>query len=211
VVQTNAEALEDRDRRHLLLTGLWLSLLSILWGVGSGAWAITSALGSHSLAVLGLGLNLAADVSGSIFVGWRLWSEFHGAHEPERAERVASLVVGCALGILGVFLVAEAVVHLASRYHSNPSNGSLAAAAASLAVLAPLGLSKRRVGRLLSSAALCGDGSLSLLGAAVASFALLSLILDSALGWWWADAVAALIVACCAAIESTRTLRGVVL
>lgn len=37
-------------------------------GVCSGVWAITSSLGSHSLSVLGLGLNLAADVSGSVFL-----------------------------------------------------------------------------------------------------------------------------------------------
>jgi len=204
-------AWHGRDRRFLLRAGWWLSVLSIVWGAGSGTWAITAALGSHSLGVLGLGLNLATDVTGSVFVGWRLFDELHGTREPQNAERIASMVVGGALGVLGAFLAVEAVVHLATGYRAGSSDGSLAVAATSMVVLAPLGLSKRRVGGLLSSPALRGDGSLSLLGGSVAALALLGLILDSTLGWWWSDALAALFVAGFAGVESTRTWRGGVL
>jgi divalent metal cation (Fe/Co/Zn/Cd) transporter len=196
------------DRNALLRAGLWLSVASIVWGIGSGAWAIVTSLGSHSLSVLGLGLNLAADVSGSVFVGWRLWGELRGVHESERPERVASLVVGGALAVLALFLAVEAVAHLASGYRPHPSAAALAAAGASLVVLVPLGLAKRRVGRQLASAALEGDGSISLLGASVAALAFVGSIFDLALGWWWADAVAALVVAVAAAVESIRALRA---
>ena len=199
----------DRAQRNALLrTGLWLSAASIVWGIGSGAWAIVASLSSHSLSVLGLGLNLAADVSGSVFVGWRLWGELRGVHESERPERIASVVVGCALAVLALFLAGEAAAHLASGSRPHPSTGSLAAAGASLVVLTPLGIAKRRVGGHLASAALEGDGSISLLGASVAALAFVGSIFDLSLGWWWADAVAALVIAAAAAFESIRALRA---
>jgi divalent metal cation (Fe/Co/Zn/Cd) transporter len=187
---------------------LRLSIVSIVWGVGSGVWAITASLGSHSLSVLGLGLNLAADVTGSVFVAWRLRGELHGRHEGERAERVASFAVASALFLLALFLAVEALIHLHSHDLPRPGIATLAAAGASLVVLTPLGLAKRRVGAALPSPALRGDGSLSLIGATVAGLAFLGLLTDRVLGWWWADAVAALIVAAIATFESSRTLRS---
>jgi divalent metal cation (Fe/Co/Zn/Cd) transporter len=169
---------------------------------------MTTAMGTHSLAVLGLGLNMAADVSGSLFVAWRLWDELRATQEPERAERVASVAVGFALITLGVFLATEAVAHLLSDYRPHPSAASLAVAVASVVVLTPLGLGARRVGSLLASSALYGGGSLSLFGAAIAGLALVGLVLDAALSWWWADALAALSVAAGAFTEAGRILRG---
>ena len=205
------ESEPEASRRGLLREGLGLSVFSIVWGLASGAWAVVSALGAHSLGVLGLGLNLAADVSGSVFVSWRLWSELHGTHEPERAERIASLVVGAVLAAVALFLAVEALLHLAHHDLPHPSGSSLAAAATSVLVLIPLGIWKRRVGVSLRSAALRGDGSLSLLGGTVAALSFAGLVLDQTLGWWWADAVAALVVAGTAVAESVRTLRGEVL
>lgn len=77
-----------------------------------------------------------------------------------------------------------------------------------MVVLTPLGIAKRRVGTALPSPALRGDASLSLIGATVAGFAFLGLLMDRIAGWRWADAVAALIVAAVALIESARTFRS---
>jgi hypothetical protein len=195
-------------REALLHVGLRLAVISIVWGVGSGVWAIVASLGSHSLSVLGLGLNLAADVSGSAFVAWRLRGEIHGLHEGDHAERVASLAVAFALLVLGAFLAVQAALHLHGHSRPQPATTALAAAGASLVVLTPLGLAKRRVGAALPSTALRGDGSLSLIGATIAGFAFFGLLLDRIAGWWWGDAVAALIVATCAFVESARTLRS---
>jgi divalent metal cation (Fe/Co/Zn/Cd) transporter len=153
-------------------------------------------------------LNLAADVTGSVFVAWRLRGEIHGLHEGDHAERIASLVVATALVVLGIFLAVEAVIRLHGHSRPQPAIATLAAAGASLIVLTPLGLAKRHVGRDLLSPALRGDGSLSLIGATVAGFAFLGLLLDRIAGWWWADDVAALIVATVAFVESGRTFRG---
>ncbi len=120
-------------------------------------------------------------------------------------------MVGCALVVLAVFLTVESATHLWSKSRPHPTAVSLAAAVASLVVLIPLGLRKRSVGARLGSAALVGDGSLSLLGAAIAALAFVGLLLDWAVGWWWADGVAALVVAAVAAGEGSRTLRGRVL
>jgi divalent metal cation (Fe/Co/Zn/Cd) transporter len=143
---------------------------------------------------------MAADVSGSLFVAWRLWDELPATQEPERAERVASVVVGCAQITLAVFLAIEAVAHLLSDYRPHPSAASLGVAVASVVVLTPRSL--------LASPALYGGGSLSLFGAAIACLALVGLVLDAALSGWWADVLAALSVAAGALTEAGRTLRG---
>jgi divalent metal cation (Fe/Co/Zn/Cd) transporter len=49
--------------------------------------------------------------------------------------------------------------------------------------------------RWLESAALRGDGVLSLAGAVLAAVTLASLAVNAAAGWWWSDAIAALLIA----------------
>ena len=82
---------------------------------------------------------------------------------------------------------------------------TLGAAAVSLAVLAPLARAKRRLGERMDSRALCGDGTLSAIGAATSALALAALMLNDTLRWWWADRTAALIVALIAAAEAWHT------
>jgi divalent metal cation (Fe/Co/Zn/Cd) transporter len=68
-------------------------------------------------------------------------------------------------------------------------------ATVSLLVLPWLGRQKLRVATALPSAALRGDGVLTLAAAALAAITLFALFVSSEVGWWWADPVAALIIA----------------
>lgn len=196
----------DRDvlvRDGLVRKGLLLEVLSVAWGTGAGAWAILAALGADSLGVLALGLNVLADVVGSLGVAWRLWIELRGTSGHEAAERRASVVVQASLAVLAVFLAVEAARRFAAGGTSHASSSGLAATAASIVVLSVLGVAKRRTGRALESHSLSGDGALSAIGAVIAVIALASLLLDK-IGWWWADPGAALAVAALAAAELVR-------
>ena len=59
--------------------------MSVAFGIVSGAVSVGSGLADHSLGVLGEGLAVLADVTGSIVLIWRFRVE---RHEPDRAARI---------------------------------------------------------------------------------------------------------------------------
>jgi divalent metal cation (Fe/Co/Zn/Cd) transporter len=192
---------------ELLVRGGRLSAVSVVWGVVSASVAVTVGLLNGSLGVLGVGLNVIGDVAGSMVLYWRFRVEIRDPTVGESGEKMAAIVVAGALMLVAFVLTAEAVVALAK--HTEPTSSSLAllVAAANVIVLPALGLAKRRTGGALGSAALRGDGSLSMIGGGLGVIAIIGLVLNSTLGWWWADRVAALIVATVAISESIRLLR----
>jgi divalent metal cation (Fe/Co/Zn/Cd) transporter len=175
----------------------------------SGAASVTVGLRDGSLGVVGLGLNVLADVIGSAALLWRFRAELHHAARGPQSEAHASLVIAVALTVVSLALTVSAIYALAVGSHPGHTLlGILIAGLASL-VLAPLAYSKRRVAARLNSAALRGDSTLSAIGAAIGVLAIVGLLLDRALGWWWADRVAALIVGVVAAAEAARTRAGI--
>jgi divalent metal cation (Fe/Co/Zn/Cd) transporter len=118
--------------------------------------------------------------------------------QPERAarvERTAERVIGIALIVLAVYLVAGAVRALAGESHPEGSTASLALLLASVLVLPALAVAKYRVAATLGSGALRADSVLTGVAALLAAISLASLAASDTLGLWWADAAAALVVA----------------
>jgi divalent metal cation (Fe/Co/Zn/Cd) transporter len=197
----------DPIRLRLLTRASLLSYFSVAWGLIAGTWAVSAGLLSGSLGVLGLGLNVLADVAGSIGLVWRFRVERQDPEGGLRAEALASVVVASALILVAITLTIAAVNDLIA--HSTPEHSvqAMVSAAVPAAVLAPLGWAKYRTGKSLGSHALMGDGTLSAMGAALGVLALLGLLADQFFGWWWADRVAALAVAIVASTEAIRVLR----
>ena len=197
----------DPIRRPLVERGLALSYFSVVWGLVVGAWAVTAGLLAGSLGVLGLGLNVLADVAGSIGLVWRFGVERRDPTRGIRAEARASIVVASALSLVAMTLTIAAINDLLSRSMPEHSVQAMISAGVSAVVLAPLGWAKYQTGRALHSHALMGDGTLSAIGAALGVLALLGLLTDRLFGWWWADRVAALAVAVVASAEAIRVIR----
>jgi divalent metal cation (Fe/Co/Zn/Cd) transporter len=187
------------------MVALRLVVISVAFGALTGVISIAAGLRDHSLGVFGVGLATLADVTGSAVLVWRFRAERSQQAQSGRAETRAAMVVAVALAVVSAVLAAESVVALVAGSRPGTSPVALAVAGAALAVLAPLAFAKRRLGRLMASSALQGDGALSAVGAATSLLALAGLALYSALGWWWADRVAALVVAAIAAAEAWRT------
>jgi divalent metal cation (Fe/Co/Zn/Cd) transporter len=196
----------DDDRQALVHKALLLSYFSVAFGLIAGAVSITAGLLAGSLGVLGLGLNVLADVAGSIGLIWRFRVEKQDPERTHRAEARASAVVAGALIIVAVTLSVDAITQLASGTAAQKSVLAMISAGISALVLAPLGVAKHRVGTALGSHALKGDGTLSGIGAALGVTALLGLLAEQLLGWWWADRCAALLIACVAGAEAVRVL-----
>ncbi len=197
----------DPTRHTHLSRALALSYFSVAWGLIAGAWAVTAGLLAGSLGVLGLGLNVLADVAGSIGLVWRFGVERRDPTRGLRAEARASIVVATALGLVAITLTVAAINDLLSRSVPEHSVFAMISAGVSAVVLAPLGWTKYRTGKQLDSHALMGDGTLSGMGAALGVLALLGLLADQLFGWWWADRVTALCVAIVASVEAIRVIR----
>lgn len=196
------------DRHALVREALLLSIASVIWGVGVGTWSITAGLLAGSLGVLGLGLDLVADVAGSVSLIWRFRQERSDPAGADRAEALASLVVAGALLLTATVLTAASVQALVAGTAPDNSLSAMLAATVSALVLAPLAVAKRKVGTDLSSSALKGDGTLSGIGAFLGLLALIGLLANRYLGWWWADRVAALGAALIALLEARRVIRN---
>jgi divalent metal cation (Fe/Co/Zn/Cd) transporter len=197
----------DARRTRLIVVAIWLTSISVVWGTLSGGVSVTVGLLDGSLGVLGLGLNVLADVAGSAVLVWRFRAELRQRDRDEDVEARAALVVAAALGTVSLVLSVSAVQALAVGSHPGHSTLALITAALAVVVLTPLAYAKRRVAAELGSRALRGDGALTGIGAAIGLLALTGLWLDDAFGWWWADRVAALIVAAVAAVEGVRAVR----
>ena len=70
-----------------------------------------------------------------------------------------------------------------------------------------LAVAKYRLSALLGSRALRADSLLTASGVALATIALVGLILQRAFGWWWSDPVAAILIGLVLAWQGNRTLR----
>ena len=84
---------------------------------------------------------------------------------------------------------------------------ALALLVASIAVLPPLAVAKRRVAARLRSGALRADAFLTGAAAVLACVSLLGVVASTLLGLWWADAVGALIIAAFLAREGWTSVR----
>lgn len=127
--------------------------------------------------------------------------------DPEAAdhsERRAQTWIIVAMLLVAAYIVQEAVRALLNGSHAESSALGLSIGVVSLAVLPPLGVLKLQVASRLDSQALRGDGVLTVAAAALAVITLVSLVLNSVLGWWWADPVAALLIAAALAAEGVR-------
>jgi divalent metal cation (Fe/Co/Zn/Cd) transporter len=195
------------DRRRLVKRALRLSYESIIWGVASGSISIVIGVSNHSVAVLGVGLNLIGDMVGSVMVARRFRTERRALSDGQRAEQAAAAVIASVLVAAAIVLTVSAIAALASGSRPEGSPLAIVAAVANVVVLFPLGAAKRRVGVALASEALKGDAALSALGGGMALLALVGLLLDRGLGWWWADRVAALVVATIIVAEGIRIAR----
>jgi len=199
---------EDPRREALRRRALLLVSVSVVWGALSGGWAITAGLLAGSLGVLGLGLDVLADVAGSASLVWRLQRRRFGGDVGVRAEGRASVVVSAALIVTAIVLTVAAIDALVSGSAPDSSVSAMVSAGAAALVLTPLGMAKHHVGSALSSNALIGDGTLSGIGAFLGAFALVGLLANRYFGWWWADRVVALVAAAIAAAEAVRVLQN---
>jgi divalent metal cation (Fe/Co/Zn/Cd) transporter len=194
--------------RHarLVLAATRVSVASVSWSFLIGGTSVAAGISSHSVALVGFGLESFIDAIASVVLVWRFRVQLSDPVRADRVERAAERAVAITLLMVSVFLIAESAHALFTRTHAEATLIGTALTVASLVVLPLLATIKLRVARLLPSPALRGDGVLTAAGTALAAAVLLAFGLDRAFGWWWFDSIAALTIAAVLAWDARRTL-----
>jgi divalent metal cation (Fe/Co/Zn/Cd) transporter len=196
------------DRRANIHRAIRLSQASIAWSVLSGLSAVAVGIVVGGISLAGYGLDTTVDAVASVIVLHRFHTERQEPHRGDSLERRAARLVAIALILSSIFLVVAAVRALAIHHSPDATVFGVAIAAASMVVLPPLAIAKRRTAARLASMALRADGLLTALAALLAFGALLGLVLDPAFGWWWADSVIALAVTAILVREAWSIFSG---
>jgi divalent metal cation (Fe/Co/Zn/Cd) transporter len=195
----------DADWQPAARRARLLSWLSLVYMAAEGTIAVIAAIVAGSVALLGFGLDSVIEGLASVIVVWR----FSGTRTlSETAEARAGKAVAVTFFLLAPYITFEAVTTLIGREHAATSWLGIGLSVASLIVMPVLGVTKRRLGARLDSAATSGEGTQNLLCAYLAAAVLAGLLANTLLGWWWLDPVVALGIAVLAVWEGVEAWRG---
>jgi divalent metal cation (Fe/Co/Zn/Cd) transporter len=174
--------------------GLLIETVSILWLVIEAGVSLGSGLAAHSLALTAFGLDSIIELLAAFVLFWRLLMEFkrERAEKVERAERLSSWFVGVALLLLAVYILISSVTNLITRSGAEESLLGIIIAACAGIVMPIMGVSKRKIGRKIGSAALVADGACSMVCAVMSWLLLAGVVLTALTKLWWIDSVISL-------------------
>ena len=195
------------DRAGTARRGRRLQYATIAWNSGEFVVAVAAGVASGSVALVGIGVDSALEVTSSVAALWRLRHDDDVARR-EAAEARAQRMIGTCFVLLAVYVAWEAVESLLLGREPETSWIGIALAALSLVVMPALVHFKRRVARDLASGALAAESRQTAICAWLSVFLLAGLGLNAWLGWWWADAVAALLMSPLIVREGLAGLRG---
>lgn len=182
-----------------------LSWVSLVWMSGEGVLGLVAGLQAASISLLGWALGSAIEGLASVIVIWR----FTGARTlSETAEHRAQKAVAVSFFLLAPYLVLEGIRDLATGHHASSSGLGILVTAASLVVMPVLGLTKRRLGKVLASGATTGEGIQNLICAAQAGAVLVGLAATAVFYWSWVDPAIALLLGAWAVHEGVEAWRG---
>jgi divalent metal cation (Fe/Co/Zn/Cd) transporter len=187
---------------HLRRRAFRLEYVTVAWNTLEGLASILAGLLAGSVSLVAFGLDSSVEVLASLVVIWELRGVDRGR------ERRALRLIGAGYLAVAVYVAWDASHALINGDHSAASPVGMVLLAATVLVMATLGLAKLRVGRLLPSPTVRADGRFSLIDASLALTVLIGLALNAAFDWWWADGVLALLIAVLAAREGVDAWRG---
>ncbi len=190
------------DRARWRRTALTLAWATIAWNSLEAIIAIASGAEAGSIALVGFGLNSIVEVGSAIVVVW----QFSGA-DAEREQRALKLIAG-SFFVFAAYVAGQAIWDLLARSEPAESVPGIVLAALSLVVMPVLAMSKRRVGRRMSSLTVVADSGQTMLCSYLSAILLVGLVANATLGWWWADPIAALVIAGLAVREGREAWRG---
>ncbi len=182
-----------------------LSWFSLAYMSLEGGLALTAALLSGSVALLGFGIDSVIEGVASLVIVWRFSG---GRLHSDAAEDRAQKLVAVQFFLLAPYVAFEAIQALTLGERPDVSALGMALTASSVIVMPALGRAKQRLAETLGSSATRGEGTQNLLCAYLAGAVFIGLAGNALAGWWWLDPLAALVIAAVAVREGLETWRG---
>ncbi len=182
-----------------------LSWFSLAWMTAEGIIGLIAGITAGSISLTGWALGSVIEGLASIIVIWR----FTGSRtRSETAEAKAQKAVAVSFFLLAPYIAVEAVQNLLTGHAARTSIVGIVVSAASLLVMPALGITKKRLGRGLHSAATAGEGAQNLICAAQAGAVLAGLGATAVSGWTWLDPAIGLLLAGWAIREGAEAWHG---
>ncbi len=188
---------------RLARTAIGLAWLTVAWYLVEAGVALFAGQSAGSTALIGFGLDSLIEVSSALVVLWQLRSDV----SEEREERALKMIA-LSFFALAIWVTLTSVITLIGQVQPEESTTGIVLAIVSLIVMPALALTKRRVGKAMSSATVVADSAQTWLCTSLSAVLLVGLVANATLGWWWADPVAGLIIAAVAAREGREAWRG---
>ncbi len=188
---------------RLARTAIGLAWLTVAWNLVEAGVALFAGQSAGSTALIGFGLDSLIEVSSALVVLWQLRSDV----SEEREERALKMIA-LSFFALAIWVTLTSVITLIGQVQPEESTTGIVLAIVSLIVMPALALTKRRVGKAMSSATVVADSAQTWLCTSLSAVLLVGLVANATLGWWWADPVAGLIIAAVAVREGREAWRG---
>lgn len=188
-----------------------VSTVSAVWTLVAGVAAVAVGLSVGSLALVALvafGAVGLFDCASDIVLIVHFRRERLGTSAPH-LERVAVMLVGVGLVVVGLRTTFESVGSLQVGRAGTASDAGVAMAVVSMLVLSAIAVAKRHIAAMLDHTGLRADAQLTILGALLGSVTVAGIAATRVWGWWWADPAAALMIAVGATALGAVTLREV--
>ena len=186
----------------LLRRGLALEYATLGWNVAGIVVLAIAAVLARSVALAGFGLDSLIEIGASLVVVWEL------SGTGEERQRRGLRLIGYAFCALGVYLLAQSTIVLATGYHPRHSPLGIAWTSVTAAIMFALAAGKARTGRALDNPVLRTEGRVTAIDGVLAVAVLLGLILNAVAGWWWADPAAGYVLVYYAARETRDIFSG---
>ncbi|MEV5301149.1 cation transporter [Amycolatopsis methanolica] len=190
---------DRNDRAPLLRRGFRLEYATLCWNVVGIVILGVTAITSHSVALIGFGLDSLIEIGASMVVIWDLSGTSGGR------QRRALRLIGIAFALLAVYLTVQSSVVLAAGYHPGHSPAGILWTGITAVVMFALAAGKARTGATLDNPVLRTEGRVTLIDGLLATAVLLGLVLNATLGWWWADPLAGYVLVYYA-VREVRTI-----
>jgi divalent metal cation (Fe/Co/Zn/Cd) transporter len=179
-------------RRTLVRQAILLELSIIAYNLAEGAIALVAGVLAGSVVLIGFGLDSAIEVSAALVVVWHL-TRSGEEKQPHWEQRVAQFV-GLTLLLLAVYVLARAILSLATSSEPEESYVGIGLTCASVAVMPLVSRLQYRYALKIDSLALAADSRETMVCTYLSVVTLIGLAANAVAGWWWADPVAALVL-----------------
>ena len=203
------------DRAAGLRHALALEYATIAWMIVEAGVSIYAGIAARSVSMTAFGLDSVVEIMSAGALLWRLrWEAGHECaddedeHHHARIELATSRVVAVLLGVLCVYVVAQAAVKLLHGESEGFSALGLLVTALAIPIMIGLSASKRRLADRLGSGALRADAAQGVACWYLAVVVIVGMLAQRLLGLWWIDGVASLAIVFFLAREAREAWEG---